>query len=107
MQATTRERLKESNLTYEKDVTLRQKGDHPVAHLVEFVFGEDEALTWYTVASASGVNDPRHYTRRNASASTSRTLYDESDEDLVEEDDIVDLENDEEIRNENLDDQSK
>ncbi|GKG21469.1 hypothetical protein Tco_0384064, partial [Tanacetum coccineum] len=58
-------------------------------------------------ASASGVNDLRHYTRRNASASTSRTLFDESDEDLVEEDDIVDLINDEEIRNENLDDYSK
>ncbi|GKC01624.1 hypothetical protein Tco_0987760 [Tanacetum coccineum] len=61
------------------------------------------ALTWGTVASASGVNKPRHYTRRNASASTSRTLYDESDEDLVDEDDIVDLGNDGEIRNENLD----
>ncbi|GJT77109.1 uncharacterized protein Tco_1043834 [Tanacetum coccineum] len=50
----------------------------------EFVFGEDEALTWGTVACASGVNEPMHYTRRNASASTSRTstsrrLYDESD----------------------------
>ncbi|GJU60237.1 TBCC domain-containing protein 1 [Tanacetum coccineum] len=57
----------------------------------KFVFGEDEALTWGTVASASGVNEPRHYTRRNASASTSRTLYDKSDKDLVDEDDIVDL----------------
>ncbi|GKC40603.1 hypothetical protein Tco_1052987 [Tanacetum coccineum] len=55
-----------------------------------------------------------HYTRRNASASTSRastsrtststTLYDESEEDSVDEDDIVDLGNDGEIRNENLDD---
>ncbi|GJS48542.1 adenylyltransferase and sulfurtransferase, partial [Tanacetum coccineum] len=50
-------------------------------------------------ASASGVNEPRHYTRRNASAftgrtSTSRTLYDESNQDLVDEDDIVDLGND-------------
>ena len=26
------------------------------------MFGEDEALTWGTVASASGVNEPRHYT---------------------------------------------
>ncbi|GKF41796.1 hypothetical protein Tco_0125138, partial [Tanacetum coccineum] len=43
----------------------------------------------------------------NASASTSRTLYDESDEDLVDEDDIVDLGNDGEIRNENLDDYSE
>ncbi|GJY95714.1 hypothetical protein Tco_0512075 [Tanacetum coccineum] len=60
-----------------------------------------------TVACASGVNEPRHYTRRNASASTSRTLYDESDEDLVDEDDIVDLGNDGEIRNENLDDYSE
>nr|GEW24186.1 reverse transcriptase domain-containing protein [Tanacetum cinerariifolium] len=75
--------------------------------VVKFVFGEDEALTWGTVASASGVNEPRHYTRRNASASTSRTLYDESDEDLVNEDDIVDLRNNEEIRNENLDDYSE
>nr|GFC35983.1 hypothetical protein [Tanacetum cinerariifolium] len=33
----------------------------------------------------------RHYTRRNVSSSTSRTLLDESDENLVEEDDIVDL----------------
>ncbi|GJR32259.1 endoplasmic reticulum-Golgi intermediate compartment protein 3-like protein [Tanacetum coccineum] len=57
--------------------------------LVEFVFGENEALTWCTLASASGVNDLRHYTRRNASASTSRTLYDESNEDLVDEDDII------------------
>ncbi|GJX37908.1 hypothetical protein Tco_0251211 [Tanacetum coccineum] len=44
-------------------------------------------------ASTSGVNEPRHYTRRNASASTSRTststtLYDESEEDSVDEDDI-------------------
>ncbi|GKE67576.1 RRP6-like protein 3 isoform X1, partial [Tanacetum coccineum] len=54
-----------------------------------------------------GVNDLRHYTRRNASASTSRTLYDESDEDIVDEDDIVDLGNDGEIRNENLDDYSE
>ncbi|GJU26421.1 adenylyltransferase and sulfurtransferase [Tanacetum coccineum] len=50
-------------------------------------------------ASASGVNEPRHYTRRNASAFTgrtskSRTLYDESNQDLVDEDDIVDLGND-------------
>ncbi|GKB14498.1 NADH dehydrogenase [ubiquinone] 1 alpha subcomplex subunit 2-like protein [Tanacetum coccineum] len=58
-------------------------------------------------ASAGGVNEPRHYTRRNASASTSRTLYDESDEDLVGEDYIVDLGNDGEIRNENLDDFSQ
>ncbi|GKG23895.1 hypothetical protein Tco_0391931, partial [Tanacetum coccineum] len=50
-----------------------------------------------------GVNDLRHYTRRNALASTSRTLYDESNEDIVDEDDIVDLGNDGEIRNENLD----
>lgn len=76
------------------------------------MFGEDEALTWGTVASASGVNEPRHYTRRNAPASTSRTstsraLFDESDEDLVDEDDIVDLRNDGEIRNENLDDYSE
>ena len=76
------------------------------------MFGEDEALTWDTVATASGVNEPRHYTRRNASASTSRTstsrtLYDESDKDLVDEDDIVDLGNDGEIRNENLDDYSE
>ncbi|GJZ56650.1 hypothetical protein Tco_0611843 [Tanacetum coccineum] len=60
-------------------------------------------------ASTSGVNEPRHYTRRNASASTSRTstsmpLYDESEEDSIDEDDIVDLGNDGEIRNENLDD---
>ncbi|GJQ93535.1 hypothetical protein Tco_0004674, partial [Tanacetum coccineum] len=68
---------------------------------------EDEALTWGTVASASGVNKPRHYTRRNAMTSTSRTLYDESDEDLVDEDDIVDLENNGKIRNENLDDYSE
>ncbi|GJU51824.1 cyclin-D1-binding protein 1-like protein [Tanacetum coccineum] len=45
-------------------------------------------------ASTSGVNERRHYTRRNASASTSRTststtLYDESEEDSVDEDDIV------------------
>ncbi|GJX99382.1 hypothetical protein Tco_0356401 [Tanacetum coccineum] len=83
----------------------------------EFVFGEDEALTWGTLASASGVNEPRPYTRRNASASTSRTstsrtstsrtLYDESDADLVDEDDLVDLGNDGEIRNENLDDYSE
>ncbi|GKD39035.1 hypothetical protein Tco_1259242, partial [Tanacetum coccineum] len=58
-------------------------------------------------ASASGVNEPRHYTRRNASASTSRTLYNESDEDLVDEDGTVDLGNDREIRNENLDDYSE
>ncbi|GKD75447.1 hypothetical protein Tco_1333729, partial [Tanacetum coccineum] len=42
--------------------------------------------------------------RRNASASTSTTLYDESEEDSVDEDDIADLGNDGEIRNENLDD---
>ncbi|GJY81604.1 small EDRK-rich factor 2-like protein [Tanacetum coccineum] len=58
-------------------------------------------------ASASGVNVPRHYIRRNASASTSRTLYDESDEDLVDEDDTVDFGNDGEIRNGNLDDYSE
>ncbi|GJY27736.1 hypothetical protein Tco_0403503, partial [Tanacetum coccineum] len=61
------------------------------------------------LTSASGVNEPRHYTRRNASASTRRTststtLYDESEEDSVDEDDIVDIGNDGEIRNENLDD---
>ncbi|GKB32305.1 hypothetical protein Tco_0871706 [Tanacetum coccineum] len=60
-------------------------------------------------ASTSGVNERRHYTRRNASASTSRTstnttLYDESEEDSVDEDDMVHLGNDVEIRNENLDD---
>ncbi|GJR40593.1 small EDRK-rich factor 2-like protein [Tanacetum coccineum] len=58
-------------------------------------------------ASAGGVNVPRHYIRRNASASTSRTLYDESDEDLVDEDDTVDFGNDGEIRNGNLDDYSE
>ncbi|GKC92296.1 hypothetical protein Tco_1157738, partial [Tanacetum coccineum] len=36
-----------------------------------------------------------------------RTLYDESDEDIVDEDDIVDLGNDGEIRIENLDDYSE
>ncbi|GKA54773.1 hypothetical protein Tco_0753722 [Tanacetum coccineum] len=54
--------------------------------------------------STSGVNEPRHYTRRNALASTSTTLYDESKKDSVDEDDIVNLGNDGEIRNENLDD---
>ncbi|GJS80336.1 hypothetical protein Tco_0730217 [Tanacetum coccineum] len=72
----------------------------------EFVFGEDKALTWGNVASA-GVNDPRHYTRRNTSASARRALLDESDEDLIDEDDIVDLGNDGEIGNENLNDHSK
>ncbi|GJT15430.1 hypothetical protein Tco_0874136 [Tanacetum coccineum] len=43
---------------------------------------------------ASGVNEPRHYTRRNASASTRRTstsmtLYDESEEDSVDEDGLL------------------
>ncbi|GJW05266.1 50S ribosomal protein L15 [Tanacetum coccineum] len=54
-----------------------------------------------------GINEPRHYTRRNVSSSTSRALVDESDEDLVEEDDRVDLRNPGEIGNDILDDYSE
>ena len=53
----------------------------------EFVFDEDEAPTWGNVASGSGLNEPRHYITINTSPSTSRALQDESDEDLVDEDD--------------------
>ncbi|GJX39099.1 hyaluronan/mRNA-binding protein [Tanacetum coccineum] len=54
----------------------------------------NESPSYRDLASTSGVNEPRHYTRRNTSASTSTTLYDESEVDFVDEDDIVDLGND-------------
>ncbi|GKA61861.1 putative RNA-directed DNA polymerase [Tanacetum coccineum] len=56
------------------------------------------------------VENPDHVVRAlflshsHASASTNRTLYDESDKDLKDGDDIVDLENNGEIGNESLDD---
>lgn len=60
----------------------------------EFVFGEDDGLTWGDVANASGINEPRQHTR-------SRTLlFDESDEEVPgAEDDVVEIASDEEGAN--------
>lgn len=68
----------------------------------ELVFGEEDGLTWGNVASASGVNEPRQHTRRSTSSSSKTILVDESDNDLVIEDDVVDLQSD--GAEENLDD---
>lgn len=63
----------------------------------EFVFDEDDGLTWGDVANASGINEPRQHTRQaTASSSRSRTLlFDESDEEVPwAEDDVVEIASD-------------